>query len=454
MAPSVIQTISTGLGSDRSKSQKKNVQVETTPHIDNKANILIVDDREDKRMAMETIIEDLGQNIVHATSGREALRYLLKQEFAIILLDVNMPGMDGFETAHLIRARKSLENIPIIFVSAISDTETHVSRGYSLGAVDYILAPIVPEILRAKIAVFVELYKITEQVKRQAEDLRLAHSELEARVQQRTEELAIANESLQVEIQERQRAEKSLRELNIELERRVSDRTSELLNANQEMEAFTYSIAHDLRAPFRQIYGYTEILREDFASALPEKVQGYVKRIGAKASDMGQMMDDLLKLFGIAKQTFEYQTVDMGAIVNEVVATAKAGLEDRQIEWHIGSLPTLRCNYGLMKQVFDNLISNAVKYTRPRRPALIEIGCDRINGEDVFYIRDNGVGFNMEYVHRLFGVFQRFHRAEDFEGTGVGLALVSRIIRKHGGRIWAEGHVNQGAVFYFTLGKA
>ncbi len=454
MAPSIAQSVpAEAVELDGHNSQKRNAPVETTPPIETKANILIVDDREDKRMAMEAIIEDLGQNIVHAKSGREALRCLLKQEFAIILLDVNMPGMDGFETAHLIRERKSLENIPIIFVSAISDAETHVSRGYSLGAVDYILAPIVPEILRTKIAVFVELYKITEQVKRQAEDLRLAHSELEIRVKQRTEELAVVNESLQMEIKERQRAEQSLRELNVELERRVSDRTSELLNANQEMEAFTYSIAHDLRAPFRQIYGYTEILSEDFAAALPEQVQGYVKRIGAKANNMGQMMDDLLKLFGIAKQTFDYQEVDLGKVVQEVIVSIKSGLEDREIEWHLGNFPTLRCNYGLMKQVFDNLISNAVKYTRPRRPARIEIGYDRINDEDVFYVSDNGVGFSMEYVHRLFGVFQRFHRAEDFEGTGVGLALVSRIIRKHGGRIWAESKVDQGATFYFTLGK-
>lgn len=423
-------------------------------HPSPKANILLVDDREDKRLAIETIIADLGKNIVHASSGREALRHLLKQEFAIILLDVNMPGMDGFETALLIRERKSLENIPIIFVSAVSDTETHVSRGYSLGAVDYILAPIVPEILRAKVTVFVELYKITEQVKRQAEDLRLAHSELEIRVKQRTEELAVVNQSLQMEIKERQRAEESLRKLNIDLEQRVSDRTAQLITANQEMETFTYSIAHDLRAPFRQIHGYTEILQDDFSAAMDPQAQNYLKRIGAKARDMGQMMDDLLNLFGIANQAFEFQKINLGAITNEIITGIKADLPNRAIEWRIGALPTILCNYGLMKQAFDNLISNAVKYTRPRNPAVIEIGCDRVNEEEVIYVRDNGVGFDMEYADRLFGVFQRLHRAEEFEGTGVGLALVSRIIRKHGGRLWAESKVNQGSTFYFTIDKA
>ena len=433
--------------------RRSGVQLESSARPPRQANILIVDDRQDKRLAMETIIEDLGQNIVQASSGREALRHLLNQEFAVILLDVNMPGMDGFETAVLIRERKSLENVPIIFVSAVSDTETHVSRGYSLGAVDYILAPIVPEILRAKVAVFVELYKITEQVRQQAEDLRLAHSELEIRVKRRTEELAVANEALQIEIRERQRAEESLRQLNLDLEERVSDRTKELRTANQELEAFSYSIAHDLRAPFRQIHGYAEILQEEFTSALPLEAQNYLNRIGSKSLEMGQMVDDLLNLFGVARQKLDFDNVNLNDLAQEVISTIKGDSTDRSIVWKIGNLPTVKCNYRLTRQVFDNLISNAVKYTRPRNPAHIEIGCNPTDHEDVLFVCDDGVGFDMGSVERLFGVFQRLHRAEEFEGTGVGLALVSRIVRKHGGRIWAKGEVNQGATFYFTLGK-
>jgi len=417
------------------------------------ANILIVDDRKDKRLAMEAIVSSLGQNIVHASSGREALRYLLAQNFAVILLDVNMPGMDGFETAALIRERKSLENIPIIFVSAVNDTETHVSRGYSLGAVDYILAPIIPEILRAKVAFFVEMYKITEQVRRQAEALRVAHDELEARVKQRTEELAIANESLQVEVRERMRAEEDLRQANLRLEERVSERTAELQVANQELEAFTYSIAHDLRAPFRQIHGYAELLQEEFSSALPPEAGHYLERIGSRSREMGQMVDDLLNLSGVARQKLDFNVVNLNEIVEEVVTGIKGDIKDRSIIWETGHLPTLKCNYGLIRQVFDNVISNAVKYTRPRHPARIEIGFLREDDEDVIFVRDNGVGFDMALAGRLFGVFQRLHRIEEFEGTGVGLALTSRIIHKHGGRIWAEAQVNQGATFYFTLGK-
>ena len=418
-----------------------------------KANILLVDDREDKRLAMETVLADLGQNVINASSGRDALRCLLHQDFAVILLDVNMPGMDGFETAFLIRQRKNSEHIPIIFVTGISDTETHVSRGYSLGAVDYILTPVVPEVLRAKVSVFVELFKVTEQVKRQAERLRLAHDELEARVHQRTAELAIANESLHIEIAERQRAEEKIRNLNTELEQRVTDRTAELVEANQQLETFTYSIAHDLRAPLRQIHGYAHIIEEEFAAKLPPDARQYFSRMAEKAQNMEQMVDGLLNLSGIAKQDFDRKEVDLNSIVQDAVSIIKPEIKNRQITWQIGELPSINGNAGLMKQVFTNLLSNAVKYTRPREIALIEIGQMKREDELVIYVRDDGVGFDMEYADKLFGVFQRLHRAQDFEGTGIGLALVARIISKHGGRIWAEGKVDQGATFYFTLGK-
>lgn len=425
----------------------------STADPDHKANILIVDDRADKRLAMQTIVADLGQNIFLASSGRDALRLLLQHDFAVILLDVNMPGMDGFETAHLIRERKSSESVPIIFISAISDAEIHVSRGYSLGAVDYILAPIMPEILRSKVAVFVELFKTADQVKRQAEDLRLAQRELEARVQQRTKELAVANQSLQGEIQERQKAEQNLRSLNDDLEARVADRTAQLSAANREMETFTYSIAHDLRAPFRQIHGYAEILRDEYSSGMPPEAQKYLNRIAVKSKEMQQMVDDLLSLFTIAKQPVEFQNVDLGLIVEDVLTRFKDESETRGIGWRIEKLPVLRCNYGLMKQVFDNLISNAVKYTRPRRQAQIEIGHFERDANKIIFVRDNGIGFEMENAGRLFGVFERLHRSEEFEGTGVGLALVERIIRKHGGKIWTEARMGSGATFYFTLGE-
>jgi two-component system sensor histidine kinase/response regulator len=415
------------------------------------ANILLVDDRQDKRLALETVIADLGQNIVQASSGKEALRCLLQQQFAVILLDVNMPGMDGFETAHLIRKRRSSEHTPIIFVTGISDTETHVSRGYSLGAVDYILTPVLPEVLRTKVSVFVELFKNTEQIRRQAERLRQARDELELRVRERTKELAVVNETLKAEIIERARAEEEVRALNISLEQRVHARTAELAAANEELEAFTYSVAHDLQAPLRNIQSYTQMLDGEFAAKVPDEARHCLKRIGLLGKSMGQLLEDMLRLSIISKQNLQCRVTELRDLVEEVVAGFKLETKDRQMEWCVGELSHATCDPGLIRQVFFNLISNAVKYSKPRDKAVIQIGQIKIGDETAIYVQDNGVGFDMKYSDKLFGVFQRLHGAEDFEGTGVGLATVARIIRKHGGRIWAEAEVDKGAAFYFIL---
>jgi two-component system sensor histidine kinase/response regulator len=376
----------------------------------------------------------------------------LHQDFAVILLDVNMPGMDGFETAHLIRQRQSLEHTPIIFVTSVNDTETHVSRGYALGAVDYILTPVLPEVLRTKVSVFVELFKKTAQLRRQAGLLRQARDELEIRVAERTAELAVANSALQAEIAERQRIEASVRRMNDDLEKRVVARTEELAVTNQELEAFTYSVAHDLQAPLRNIQSYAELLEQEFAEHFPPDAHGYLKRIASRGSYMAQLVADLLKLSRIGKQEINRQETDIKSLVDEVVAGFKAENEHREIQWEIGGLSPLPCDPRLVKLVFANLLSNAVKYTRPRNPARIEIGQANIAGEISIYIKDNGVGFDMRNADKLFGVFQRLHPTEAFEGTGIGLATVARIVRKHGGRVWAEGKEDRGATFYFTLG--
>jgi two-component system, sensor histidine kinase and response regulator len=430
-----------------------NGQAASPKRIEDRASILVVDDREDKLLAMETLIADLGQNVVKATSGKDALRCLLQQDFAVILLDVNMPGMDGFETAHLIRQKRSLEHTPIIFVTSISDTENHVSRGYALGGVDYILTPVVPEVLRTKVSVFVELFKKTAQLRRQTELLQQAHDELEIRVADRTAELGVANNSLQAEIAERQRIEASVRKLNDELEKRVVERTEELAAANQELEAFTYSVAHDLQAPLRNIQSYAELLEEDFTFGLSDEARGYIKRISSRGKYMAQLVEDLLKLSRIGKQELNRQETEMRGLVDEIVAGLKLESGHREIEWEIGELSPLACDPRLVKLIFTNLLSNAVKYTQPRKPARIEIGQTKVDDEVSIYIKDNGVGFDMRNADKLFGVFQRLHPPEAFEGNGIGLATVARIVRKHGGRVWAEGREDKGATFYFTLSQ-
>jgi two-component system sensor histidine kinase/response regulator len=368
-------------------------------------SILLVDDDPTKRFALKTILAPLGEDVVEASSGADALRQLLRKEFAVVLLDVRMPTMDGFETAQLIRQRPRSELTPIIFVTALNQGETNTGRGYELGAVDFVFAPVVPAILRAKVAVFVELY----------------------------------------------RAQQELRRYRTQLEHLVEERTTALTAINRELEAFSYLVSNDLRAPLLAFDGLSEALLADYGGKLDAKAKDYLQRMRRASQRMGDVFDGLQSLFRVTGGDIHRENVNVSAMAAEIVEELKASNADRHVTVTIGSDLTVSGDARLVRILLGNLISNAWKFTGNRDDATIEIGREGVNGEARLFVRDNGAGFDMINAHKLFGAFQRLHSQSEFPGMGIGLATVRRIVNRHGGRTWAEGAVGEGATFYFVL---
>ncbi len=413
--------------------------------------LLIVDDIPQNLYLLEALFKGNGFDVLSARNGAEALALAGTTIPDLVVSDILMPVMDGFELCRRWKADPGLSPVPFIFYTATYTEAKDEEFALSLGAERFVVKPQKPEILIGIVREVLEerrenpAFTSDKPLGEDAEFLRKHNEALFAKLEKKMREL-------ENEVASRTKAESDLRQLNQDLEKRVRERTMLLEAANKELEAFSYSVSHDLRAPLRHIAGFTEVLARSFEAPLCENSRRYIDRILAATRQMGVLIDDLLSFSKMSRQEFSRAQVDLSALVGETIRKAEPETEGRKIEWTVASLPTVSGDRAMLSVVFSNLISNAIKYTRPREVARIEIGTLPGDGRElVLFVRDNGVGFDQEYVDRLFNVFQRLHRVEDFEGTGIGLAIVRRIMCRHGGRTWAEGKVDHGATFYFSF---
>jgi two-component system sensor histidine kinase/response regulator len=372
---------------------------------DQPARILIVDDEAPQMKALCDTLRDCGYEPVGFTSGRDGLAALRSQPFDLLLVDLMMPEMDGIS---LLRAAQEIDaNLVGIIMTGQGAIDTAVEAMKS-GALDYILKPFRLSVI-----------------------------------------LPVISRALGV---------RGLRVENSHLEKRVHQHALDLEAANRDLESFAFSVSHDLKAPVRVIGGYAQILMEDLGGALPERERGYLQHIVKSTTHLGNLIDGLLNLSRLGRQLLRKDQLDPTVLVQEVLAELRLQQEgpgtEAAVEVAVAALPGCIGDRALLKQVFTNLLSNAFKFTRGRAGPRIEVDAREENGETIYLVRDNGAGFDMRYADKLFGVFRRLHNHSEFEGTGIGLSIAHRIIQRHHGRIWAEGQVDQGATFYFTLGGA
>jgi signal transduction histidine kinase len=393
--------------------------------------ILVVDDREDNLFSIETLLEKDKYTVVKASSGRAALKILLTQyDFSLILMDVQMPDLNGFETATIIYERDKLKEIPIIFITAHNQEEEYIFKGYRMGGVDYIYKPINPELLRAKVGVFVELYRKNQQL--------VFHEK----------KLLTANKSLQKEIEERKISEEKIRLLN----KQLIANNAHLLAVNEELDRFAYVASHDLQEPLRKILLFSDkiFLEQDNRA----EVEKYLKKIVSSSQRMQSLINDLLQFSRHTFNSDDFVNSDLNELVKE--ALLEVEIEKNNAQIHIGNLPVIRAIPALMRQLFYNLISNAIKFRKKDAITVINIDSQKIKNirNDIYYrisVSDNGIGFDPAFGDDIFVIFKRLHSYHEYQGSGVGLSICKKIIDKHNGFIRAVGKPGEGATFIIEL---
>jgi two-component system sensor histidine kinase/response regulator len=366
-----------------------------------KPKILIVDDKPENLLALRTVLKDLDIELVEATSGNDALKATLRHNFALALLDIQMPEMDGYELAGILREEEKTARLPFIFISAVYTDNLNIFKGYEKGAFSFITKPFQPEILINKIKFFIDKHQ----------------------------------------------QEISLHDLNLELKKK----NKELEFINNEMESFSYSVSHDLRAPLRIINAFSSIFKESNYDQLDAESKRLLNSIIRNALKMSSLIDSLLNLSQLGRKEINKVTIDMNMLVAKILDEFKSDTFNESLNLITLELLPAEGDVELVTQVYVNLISNAIKYSSKKDKPEVEIGCQLNDKEVIYYVKDNGVGFDMNYENKLFGVFQRLHNVNEFEGIGIGLAIVQRIVVRHGGRVWAKAEVDKGATFYFSL---
>ncbi len=357
-------------------------------------NILIVDDRKENLLATEKILRRLNAGIFKANSGNEALSLMLRHKFAVVLLDVQMPEMDGFETAMLMQEYEHMRGVPIIFVTAISKEERYATQAAEIGAVDYIFKPINSEILKSKVKVYLDLYVQREQI------LKL-------------------NDTLQ--------------------------------QSNEELERFAYICSHDMQEPVRMMNSYGEIIARKYNDVLDEKGKKYLTFIVDNAQRLQKMILDILSFSRVGREELKTESIDCNRVAKEVIAEFEPVILKTQARIESGSLPVLITSDTLVRALLHNLIGNALKFQDGAKTPHIKIQAQQNDGEWQFSIQDNGIGINPDFRDKVFAIFQRIHRKEEYPGTGIGLSTCKKLVELYGGKIWFDSVPGEGSSFFFTL---